>query len=46
MDEVMSDWKGGGHTRPLNMFLGQKNSPDSFSMDIVLFLYMKDCVYN
>ena len=33
-------------TRPLNMFSGQKNSPDSISMDIALFLYMKDCVYN
>ena len=33
-------------TRPLNMFSGQKNSPDSISMDIALFLYMRDCVYN
>ena len=33
-------------TRPLNMFLGQKNSSDPISMDIALFLYMKDCVYN
>ena len=33
-------------TCPLNMFSGQKNSPDSISMDIALFLYMRDCVYN
>ena len=33
-------------TCPLNKFLGKKNSSDSISMGIALFLYMNDCVYN
>ena len=33
-------------TRPLNMFLGQKDSPDSISVDMTWFLYLKDSVYN